>query len=62
MAKGDLSPKVAGRPFAWHDKVALVWFLLDAFTHLSIEFMYTYVTWVYGGAENAPKGSLMAKP
>lgn len=32
------------------DKVAYVWFLLDAFTHLTMEASYVYVTWAHGGA------------
>ena len=53
------------RPFSFMDRVALVWFALDAFTHLSIEAMYCSVTAVYKGAVNAPTsgiGAIMAMP
>ena len=40
--------------------MALVWFVLDAFTHLTIEASYVWVTWFYGGAENTD--SFLAMP
>jgi len=33
--------------------IALIWFTLDAFTHLSIEFLYVFFTWTANGAKNS---------
>jgi hypothetical protein len=42
------------------EKVALVWFILDAFTHLSLELAYVVVTLLYGGANSAPADNVFA--
>lgn len=54
MANGAVksSSRTSIANFSWSDQVTLVWFLLDAFTHLSIEALYLYfATMVPGGAK-----------
>lgn len=34
--------------------VALVWFLIDALTHLTVELSYVFVTAAHGGAKHSP--------
>jgi hypothetical protein len=38
------------KPFGLNEVVALIWFALDAGTHLSIELLYVLFTLVSGGA------------
>lgn len=42
---------------AFVDKVALVWFILDAITHLTLELSYCVLTW-FGGAEKFPENAM----
>lgn len=57
-----IKSKTSASAFSFPDQVAFVWFVLDAFTHLTIEAAYVYVTMAYGGAKFAPKGSFAAIP
>jgi hypothetical protein len=38
----------------WPTQVTLVWLVLDAFTHLTMEALYCALTWFYNGAQHAP--------
>lgn len=48
------SPKTPAKPLGWSEKITAVWYLLDAFTHLSIEQIYCILTFFYNGARNLP--------
>lgn len=50
-SKGD--DKWRSRPLSWYDTIAVIWFILDAFTHLTIEQLYVYYTLAHGGAANS---------
>jgi hypothetical protein len=39
-----VSKKGSSPPFLYAEKIALTWFLLDTFTHLTIELGYVYLT------------------
>lgn len=45
--------KGLNRPFSWVDKVSIVWFGLDAFTHLTIELLYLFFAIQPGGARKS---------
>lgn len=41
------------RKLSFLEWVALIWFTLDAFTHLTMEFSYVFFTWFSNGAANS---------
>lgn len=51
---GSASPKTPAKPLGWSEKITAVWYLLDAFTHLSIEQIYCVLIFFYNGARNLP--------
>lgn len=48
------SAKMPAKPLGWSEKITAIWYLLDAFTHLSIEQIYCILTFFYNGARNLP--------
>ena len=51
MAGGRLPPWSS---LSWPTRITLIWLLLDAFTHLTMEALYCALTLAYGGARYAP--------
>lgn len=42
-SKAIMTDKKSSKPFSFAEKITIVWFLIDAFTHLTIELGYVYL-------------------
>ena len=48
------SPHDRAQALSFVRQISIVWFVLDAFTHLSMELSYVLLTYLYNGASRAP--------
>ena len=49
-----MAPRASSAALGWVRWVSVAWFVLDAFTHVSMELSYVCLTHFYGGASHAP--------